>query len=152
MRKQVFVFGVCAVLALGMATTVFAAEGDTCPVCHGKGMVPQGMRFPEMMPPLGQGCPEMIPQQGQGQRPEMEMGKMAGPGAKRGMMQTGRMAWMCPAPPQMMQSVTATSDGGVVVMIGNRLFKYDKDLKLTAKAEIKMDTECLPRMPERKMQ
>lgn len=34
------------------------------------------------------------------------------------------------------RSVTATSDGGVVVMEGHRLIKYDKDLTLVKEVEL----------------
>jgi len=47
-----------------------------------------------------------------------------------GMMDKGKMMGMCPMHGKMMKSmmeksVVATSDGGVVVMLGNKLFKYD---------------------------
>ncbi len=38
-----------------------------------------------------------------------------------------------------MGEMTATSDGGVVVKIGNTLYKYDKDLKLVGQTEIPFD-------------
>lgn len=37
------------------------------------------------------------------------------------------------------KTVTPTSDGGVVVLAGNQLFKYDKGLKLVNKAEVPVD-------------
>ena len=43
-------------------------------------------------------------------------------------------------------SLVATEDGGVVVMMGNELMKYDKDLNLTKKAEIKFDWENWQKM------
>jgi hypothetical protein len=39
--------------------------------------------------------------------------------------------------------IVATSDGGVVVLIGNKLMKYDKDLVLTGESEIKIDMQAL---------
>ena len=38
--------------------------------------------------------------------------------------------------PLMQKQVVATTDGGVVVVIGNRLLKYDKNLKKIGEAEI----------------
>lgn len=45
---------------------------------------------------------------------------------------------------QMMQkSVTATSDGGVVIVVGNKITKYDKDLNVVKEVEGKMDMEAM---------
>lgn len=38
----------------------------------------------------------------------------------------------------------ATSDGGVIVMMGNKLYKYDKDLNLKKEVEIKIDMKGMP--------
>ena len=38
-----------------------------------------------------------------------------------------------------MQKSMVSVDGGVVVMAGNRLMKYDKDLNLVKEAEVKVD-------------
>jgi hypothetical protein len=46
----------------------------------------------------------------------------------------------------MMSSIVATSDGGVVVMIGNKLYKYDKNLNLVKETEIKLDMKGMQRM------
>lgn len=48
----------------------------------------------------------------------------------------------------MMNRLVATSDGGVVVMIGNKLYKYDKNLNLLKEAEIKVDFRGMQRMME----
>lgn len=39
------------------------------------------------------------------------------------------------------RSLVATADGGVVVLLGNKLYKYDKDLVLQKEVEIKIDRE-----------
>ena len=39
------------------------------------------------------------------------------------------------------KQMVATSDGGVVVLAGNKLLKYDKDLNLIKEAEVKAGTE-----------
>ncbi len=45
---------------------------------------------------------------------------------------------------QMMQkSVTATNDGGVVIVAGNKITKYDKDLNVVKEVESKMDMEAM---------
>ena len=51
-----------------------------------------------------------------------------------GKMMMGMMGMM---PKQMV----ATSDGGVIVLIGNKLLKYDKDLNLVKETELKTDVE-----------
>jgi hypothetical protein len=49
--------------------------------------------------------------------------------------------------PQMMmghmmtKQMVATSDGGVIVLVGNKIIKYDKNLNLVKETEIKMDME-----------
>jgi hypothetical protein len=51
---------------------------------------------------------------------------------------------------QMMQKyMVATKDGGVVVMIGNKLLKYDKNLNLVKEAEIKIDFEAIKKMMQK---
>jgi hypothetical protein len=54
----------------------------------------------------------------------------------RGMMGMGMMK----------KSVVATSDGGVVVSIGDQLIKYDSDLNLVKKVEIEVDKSDMKRM------
>ena len=46
------------------------------------------------------------------------------------------------------KSMVATSDGGVIVLIGNKLQKYDKDLVLQKEVEIKTDVSCAHKMME----
>jgi len=41
----------------------------------------------------------------------------------------------------MQKEMIATEDGGVVVLVGNKLIKYDKNLNVVKEAEIKIDTE-----------
>lgn len=59
-----------------------------------------------------------------------------------------QMMEMCPMHTKMMKNmmskfIVATEDNGVVVMIGNKLFKYDKNLKLKNEAELKIDMEAM---------
>jgi hypothetical protein len=60
------------------------------------------------------------------------------------MMEKGKMMGMSPM--MMGKSLVSTSDGGVVVLMGNKLQKYDKDLTLVKEVEIKMDMEAMKKM------
>jgi len=71
--------------------------------------------------------------------------------AWRHTMEKGGMGYCCPmhaemAEKLMKRSIVATADGGVVVMTGNKLVKYDKDLSVQKEAEIKMDMEGMQKM------
>jgi hypothetical protein len=46
------------------------------------------------------------------------------------------------------KKIIATQDGGVVLWMGNKLVKFDKDLKQVGEAEVKME---MPAMCESKM-
>ena len=46
----------------------------------------------------------------------------------------------------MSKEMVATGDGGVIVMTGTKLMKFDKDLNLVKEAEVKMDTEGMHKM------
>ena len=49
------------------------------------------------------------------------------------------------------KKIVATRDGGVVVLLGNKLIKYDAKLNLVKEAEIKVDMkECCPMMKKHK--
>ncbi|RLC35389.1 MAG: hypothetical protein DRZ76_00205 [Candidatus Nealsonbacteria bacterium] len=47
------------------------------------------------------------------------------------------------------KQIVATSDGGVIVLFGNKLLKYDRKLNLVNEAEIKIDIEAMKAMMER---
>ena len=68
-----------------------------------------------------------------------EMGKGMGMGKEMG-SKYGKMGMM------MQKQLVATSDGGVIVLAGNKLYKYDKNLNLVKEAEIKMDFEGMKKM------
>ena len=46
----------------------------------------------------------------------------------------------------MNKSIVATPDGGVIIVMGNKLLKYDKDLNLVKEVEIKMDMDGMHEM------
>jgi len=55
-----------------------------------------------------------------------------------GGMMMGRM--------MMQPKIIATSDGGVVAVVGNKLIKYDSELNVTAEAEIELDEKEMRKM------
>ena len=52
----------------------------------------------------------------------------------------------------MSASLVETKDGGVIVMLGTKLMKYDKDLNLVKEAEVKMDIEGMQKMMQKMME
>ena len=77
---------------------------------------------------------------------EEMQGDMTDQGMKGGMMEGGKQGMMKTQPMEhmMMKSmmeatVVATSDGGVVVLKGNTLTKYDKKLEVVNEVEVKTD-------------
>ncbi len=81
----------------------------------------------------------------------MMKGGMKGHMDKMGQDETmGKKKMTMPMPmmPMMMmvRAMVATNDGGVVVLVGNKLLKYDKNLQLKNEAEIKIDKEAMRKM------
>jgi hypothetical protein len=73
-----------------------------------------------------------------------------------GMMESGdgRMMKGCPGAGMMWammmpQKVIATEDGGVIVAMGNRLIKFDKNLKLRNEVELEVDSARVQAMMRR---
>jgi hypothetical protein len=56
-----------------------------------------------------------------------------------GMKESGMMGKGMMDKGMMDRKIVSTRDGGVVIWIGNKLFKYDKDLKLVKETELKID-------------
>ncbi len=76
-------------------------------------------------------------------------GMMKGDMMEKGGMMGGKMMGMCPMMQSMMQKqVVATSDGGIIVVMGNKITKYDKDLNVIKEVEQKMDMEGMQKMME----
>ncbi|MBU1887685.1 MAG: hypothetical protein KKB46_00620 [Candidatus Omnitrophica bacterium] len=74
------------------------------------------------------------------------MGKdaMAGKGMMMHKMDKDHMGKHCMMREKMMQrDMVAAKDGGVILLIGNQLMKYDKDLNLVKEVEIKVDMETM---------
>jgi hypothetical protein len=70
---------------------------------------------------------------------------------KSDMMVKEEMMKKCPMHGMMMKgmmekSIIATADGGIIVLAGNKLIKYDKDLNLLKEAETKIDMEAMQKM------
>ena len=77
---------------------------------------------------------------------EMKGGMMGSGMTGKGMMD-GKMMGMHGMMMKMMdRNVVATSDGGIVIVAGNKLTKFDKDLNLVKEVELKMDTEGMQKM------
>jgi len=70
---------------------------------------------------------------------------------KEGMMEYHKMDMKKAAMMKMMakREIVATTDGGIVVMIGNKLFKYDKNLKLKNEAIIEIDKKDFKKMSDK---
>jgi hypothetical protein len=88
---------------------------------------------------------------GKGMMQDSMMGQQGMTGEEGMMMCQGKMKEMCPIHGMMMKSMMgremiATADGGVAVLSGNKLMKFDKDLNLVKEAEIKPDLEGIQKM------
>ncbi len=78
----------------------------------------------------------------------MSSGMMDGGMMGKGMMD-GKMMGMCSMMQSMMQKqVVSTGDGGIIVVAGNKITKYDKDLNVVKEVEQKMDMEGMQKMME----
>ena len=67
-------------------------------------------------------------------------------GSKGAMMDKGMMGMHGMMMKMMEKSVVATPDGGIVVVMGNKLTKYDKDLNVVKEVELRMDMEGMQKM------
>lgn len=76
-----------------------------------------------------------------GKEMKMHKGMMKGEAAKEGMQKKHAMMGMMEK--MMKKEIIATSDGGAIVLFGNTLYKYDKDLNLVKKTEIEIDYEAM---------
>ena len=70
------------------------------------------------------------------------MGKMDDKDMKGKGCRMGDMPMHCMTEKQMV----ATSDGGIVITIGNKLYKYDSSLNLQKEVEIPFDMKCMKMM------
>ena len=74
------------------------------------------------------------------------MGMMGGGMMKGGMMDGKMMDMMGMMHSMMQKQVVATNDGGIIVVAGNKITKYDKDLNVVKEVELKMDMEGMQKM------
>ncbi len=93
--------------------------------------------------------------QGGGMMGGVQGGGMMGRGGGRGMMQPGGMA--CPACAAMCaglmhESVTPTSDGGVVVSVAGKLIKYNSNLGKVGEVNLNIDWARVHQMAQQMMQ
>ena len=85
---------------------------------------------------------KMMSEQGMmGHQKKSDQGMMGRGHMKKGMMNRDQMG-----KGMMSKSMVATQDGGVVVMIGNRLYKFDQNLHLKKETEITIDYEGMKGM------
>jgi hypothetical protein len=70
----------------------------------------------------------------------------------------GKEQMMCTCPmhqmmggPMTSKSMIATTDGGVVIMIGDKLMKFDRDLNLVQETKVEMNIEGTPEKPDQPM-
>ncbi len=67
----------------------------------------------------------------------------------KGGMMGDKMMGMCSMMQSMMQrQIVVTSDGGIIVVMGNKLTKYDRELNVVKEVELKMDMEGMQKMME----
>ncbi len=112
--KKAMILLVVGAVALAASYVVIAAQNDPG-MGQGGGMRGRGMMDSNDM------------MMGRGMRQDGGMGRYG-----YGMHPVGGM---CNA------SMVATPEGGVIVMIGNKLTKYDKNLEVVKEVEIKIDWE-----------
>lgn len=78
-----------------------------------------------------------------------QMEKEAGIFERKMPMGHGMMKSGCPLMKTLSErTVIATSDGGVVVVFGNTMTKYDQDLDVVKEVELKMDLDAVKKMME----
>jgi hypothetical protein len=80
------------------------------------------------------------------QEGKMGCGGMSSAKGMMGKMRMGSMGCGMMMNSMMIRSLVATEDGGVVVSVGNKLKKYDKNLKLVKEVEIQVDMEAMNKM------
>ena len=125
--KRVVAVAVMVLFLMGFATMLMAQEAET-DANTGASMVEQE-----------EGSVEMDKMEKMGKmgwmKKKMMHGKKYMGAAKKFMMDS-----------MMQKKIVATKDGGVVVLFGNKLFKYDKNLNLKKEVEIPMDMKCMKDM------
>ncbi len=104
------------------------------------GMQRQGMACPMMggMQQPGMNCPMM----GNNMAPQHQ--GMLGRGMDRGMMQPGMQGQMQMKP---QASMVPSDNGGIIVLRGNTLYKFDKDFNLLRAAELPRPAKEIEKKP-----
>lgn len=80
----------------------------------------------------------------------MGMGKMKGKMMHHGKEKGASMMQMMMGT-MMKKQMVATEDGGIIVLSGNKLLKYDKDLNLKKEVEVPMDMEGMHKRMKKMM-
>jgi len=71
----------------------------------------------------------------------MMKGDMMDKGGMMGGKMMGMMGMSSMMQSMMQKQIVATSDGGIIVAVGNKFTKYDKDLNIVKEVELKMDMD-----------
>lgn len=153
--KKITLLICSGILTLGFAFPIFAAETQVNP--QNKNMPGNTMMGGSNSGMMGQ---EMMRNQGSSAgmgKGMMNRGASMGPNQEQGMMQNKDpsmgMKMGCPMMMMMMgRLMVATSDGGIVILVGNKLQKYDKDLNLAKETEIKVDMIAMHKMMKEMME
>lgn len=126
MKKVIWVL---VILSMAVATPLFALQDV-------QGDAPADVSEESFMPP----APGMMEES-----PVPPMGRMMGQGPGFGSEKMGKMCGMMMGKANM----EVANDGSVIVLVGNKLMKYDADLNLVKEVEVKtpaMDWKKCPRM------
>lgn len=153
--KKITLIVCSGIVTLGLAFPIFAAETQVTP--QNKNMSGNTMMGGNNSGMMGQ---EMMRNQGSSPgmgKGMMNSGAVMGPNQGQGMMQNkdssmGMKMGRFPMMGMMGRLMVATADGGIVILVGNKLQKYDKDLNLIKETEIKVDMTAMHKMMKQMME
>jgi hypothetical protein len=91
-------------------------------------------------------CVSMAQAQDQPPAQRNEMSGMGPGGEKKGGMMGKEMMHGMMMQASMPKQIVASGDGGVFVLVGNKIVKYDKNLAVVKEATVKVDTESMKKM------
>jgi hypothetical protein len=134
------------VVVAGLGSYVVLAQQDQSSDMSQQGMMGGGMGGGMMQQGGMMGRGGMQGQGGMMQGRGMGRGIMHGPGG------TACMGCIVASASMLMQSVTATSDGGVVVAAGGKLIKYDASLRKVAEMNVAINWNEVQRRVEQMME
>jgi hypothetical protein len=80
------------------------------------------------------------------QEPDQAKTAMMGKVTKKGKMRKCDVGYAMMKEMMLKRQLVATRDGGVIVMTGNKLIKFDKNLNLIKEVELEIDFETIHKM------